>query len=431
MPSDAEAWNRPEGRLRSRYGASSPAGKPPRRARGRQLDPVEGDGVAARGPHAERVPVVVDRHAGRGRRDLDVAVALAAVLAAEAHGGQQHGRRGRHRAEDLVAVDPPAGVGAHRARGRPREVLTGLAHRGGDHDVSRGDRAQRAAERPLAAGVALHARHPPAARQVQDDDQVHVDADRERRVAPGQPARGDHRVVDGAHAESAELLRHRGAEVAGPPQRADALERVAAVAVARRGAGRERRRRAARPRRPAPLPRGSWRGAPSAWLADLRDHVDGDGVGDDVVDDRARLGPLDDLLELLARGVALDRERDADALEPVAVGGVDPGRAAGVEDALERRADLRQRDLAGGRDVDDGQRQAAGERVQQVLRRVGRLVVAEQDRRLAGVDLERRLAGGVLLAGAPEAVDRRAGVGAADPAVVDAELEAGERRAVP
>ena len=68
---------------------------------------------------------------------------------------------------------------------------------------------------------------------------MHVDADRERRVAPGQPARGDHRVVDGAHAESAELLRHRGAEVAGPPQRADALERVAAVAVARRGAGRE------------------------------------------------------------------------------------------------------------------------------------------------------------------------------------------------
>ena len=32
MPSDAEAWKSPEGRLRSRYGTGRPVGKPPRRA---------------------------------------------------------------------------------------------------------------------------------------------------------------------------------------------------------------------------------------------------------------------------------------------------------------------------------------------------------------------------------------------------------------
>src|SRR4051812_12755461 len=72
---------------------------------------------------------------------------------------------------------------------------------------------------------------------------------------------------------------------------------------------------------------------------DLGGHRDGDAVGDHVVDDRAGLGALDDLLELLRGGIALDRERDVDAIEPVAVRVVEPGRAAGVEDAGQRRAD--------------------------------------------------------------------------------------------
>ena len=134
-----------------------------------------------------------------------------------------------------MAVDAPAAVGADRLGDGSREVLTWLAHRGRHHDAVGGDPAQRPAERALAARVARRARHPPSAREVEDDDEVHVDADREGGVAPGQPARGDDHVVDGAHAEAAELLRHRGGEIAGLPQRADALERVAAVAVARGG----------------------------------------------------------------------------------------------------------------------------------------------------------------------------------------------------
>jgi hypothetical protein len=61
--------------------------------------------------------------------------------------------------------------------------------------------------------------------------------------------------------------------------------------------------------------------------------------------------------------------------------------------------------------------------VQQVLGRVGAGVGAEQDRRLAGVDHERLAAAGVLAARGIEALDRRAVVGAVDPAVGGAELE--------
>src|SRR5512132_67538 len=161
-----------------------------------------------------------------------------------------------------------------------------------------------------------------------------------------------------------------------------------------------------------------------AASAHVSGHGDGDAVGDHVVDDRARLGALDDLLELLGTGIAPDREGDVDALEPVAVRVVDPDRAAGVEDAGQRRADLVQLDLAGRGDVDDRQRQAARQRVEQVLRRVRRLVVTEQHGRLARVDDERLAARDVLGAGAPEAVDGRSAVRAVDPAVAHAELEA-------
>jgi len=64
--------------------------------------------------------------------------------------------------------------------------------------------------------------------------------------------------------------------------------------------------------------------------------------------------------------------------------------------------------------------------VQQVLGRVGALVGPEQQRGLAGVDLEGLGPGGVLGAGAEEALDRRAVVGPVDPAVGGAELEAPE-----
>src|SRR4051812_30169332 len=46
--------------------------------------------------------------------------------------------------------------------------------------------------------------------------------------------------------------------------------------------------------------------------------LDRDAVGDDVEHDRPRLGALDDLAQLLRRGVALDLEGDADVGEAVA-----------------------------------------------------------------------------------------------------------------
>ena len=114
-------------------------------------------------------------------------------------------------------------------------------------------------------------------------------------------------------------------------------------------------------------------------------------------------------------------------LEAVAIRVVDPRRAARVEHADQRRADLAERHLAGRRHVDDRQRQAAGKRVQHVLGRIRRLVVPEQHGRLAGIEHERDLARGVLLPGAPEALDGRAAVRPVDPAVRGAELEACER----
>ena len=120
----------------------------------------------------------------------------------------------------------------------------------------------------------------------------------------------------------------------------------------------------------------------------------------------------------------LTLKRHADAREAVADLVGEAERAADVHVALERRLDLGQAHLARRRDVDERRRQARGQRVQQVLGRVRAGVGAEQDGRLAGVDRERLGARGVLLAGAVEALDRRAVVGAVDPAVAGAELEA-------
>jgi hypothetical protein len=130
-----------------------------------------------------------------------------------------------------VAVDAPSAVGADRLGDGSREVLPSLAHRGRDHDAVGRDPAQRPGKGALAARVSGRACHAPAAREVEDDDEVHVDPNRDGGVAPGQPARGDDHVMDGAHPEAAQLVGHRGGEIPRVPQRVDALERVAAVAV--------------------------------------------------------------------------------------------------------------------------------------------------------------------------------------------------------
>ena len=117
-----------------------------------QLDAVERDRVAAGGAHPERVPVVVHDHAGRVGGNHRVGVALGAVVVGVGDGHVQIGGGGRHRAEHLAAVDPPAGLGPGRDRARPREVLTALADRRGQHDAVASDLLERGGE---AAGAAL------------------------------------------------------------------------------------------------------------------------------------------------------------------------------------------------------------------------------------------------------------------------------------
>ena len=154
-------------------------------------------------------------------------------------------------------------------------------------------------------------------------------------------------------------------------------------------------------------------------------HLDGDGhaVCDHVVDGGAPLGSLHDLAELFLWGVARHVKRHADPFEPVARFIVHAQRAAYVHVASERRLDGREFDLARRGHVDDRCRQASGERVQQVLGRVGARVAAEQDRRLPRVDHKLFAASGVLPAGGVKALDRRTVMRPVDPAVGGAELE--------
>ena len=75
------------------------------------------------------------------------------------------------------------------------------------------------------------ARFLPAAEEVDDVGEVHVDADRERGVAAREPARGNDEVVDRGDAEAAQVLRHGCPEVAALLDEGEALEREAARAV--------------------------------------------------------------------------------------------------------------------------------------------------------------------------------------------------------
>ena len=153
MPSAAAAWNRPAFRFRSMYSAASPTGKPPRRAEQREPYVLEGDGVAARGAHAERVPVVVNDNTRRLTRNHRVAVSLTTAFVGVGGGGVEDvGGRG-HRAEDFATGDDPPVLGAGRSRGRPGEVLPELAAGGSEHRAVFSDLPERRSERPRASLV--------------------------------------------------------------------------------------------------------------------------------------------------------------------------------------------------------------------------------------------------------------------------------------
>jgi hypothetical protein len=185
---------------------------------------------------AERVPVAADLHAGRVGRHLGVAVARDAVVVEEGDRRVEHGCGRRHRAERLAPVDAPARLGARGGGLRPGEVLAQLADGGGDdHAVAR-DRAHRGGEDLGASRVVVGDGQLPAPHDVHEDDEVHVDADGDGRVAAGQAARRDDHVVHRGDVEAAVLGGDRGGEVLLALERVDAGVRERRVAVVLGGA---------------------------------------------------------------------------------------------------------------------------------------------------------------------------------------------------
>jgi hypothetical protein len=197
----------------------------------RQAHVLERDRVTTGGAHAERVPVVVDDDAARDARHHRVAVPLAAVVAGERDGRVEDVGRGRHRAEHLAAGDDPAVAGAGRRRRRPGQVLPRLAHRRREHDAVGRDLPERVADRAHAPLIPVRDRRLPPADDVLQVREVHVDAERQRRVAAREAGRRDQHIVRRRHAEPAEVLRDRRREVAASLDGAEALERVGAVAI--------------------------------------------------------------------------------------------------------------------------------------------------------------------------------------------------------
>ena len=232
---------------------------------------------------------------------------------------------------------------------------------------------------------------------------MHVHADRDRRVAAGEAARGDEDVVDATSTPSPpNSAGDRRREVAGALERVDAgvRERRLAVVLRRRASPARRRasRRAATRRAPASRLGGeldtSGGDDPDFDRHAVRDHVE-DGGAAPARARRSRAASPRGASPLILKFTRM-REK------PLRTSSERPRRAADVHVALERRLDLGQPHLARGGDVHERRRQAGGERVQQVLGRVRAGVGAEQDRGLAGVDGERLGARAVLLPGAVE-----------------------------
>jgi DNA-binding SARP family transcriptional activator len=155
--------------------------------------------------------------------------------------------------------------------------------------------------------------------------------------------------------------------------------------------------------------------------------LEGNGVGDDVAD--GRVGhEAGELGELIVVEVAGDLERHSDLLVAGADGLVEAEEAVQVHVALDGAFQAVEHDPARGGVVDDRARQARGERVEQVLGRVGGPVIAEQHRGLVGVEDERLDAAGVRSPGAIEPLDLGAIVATVEPLVAGAELEPRQRR---
>ena len=104
-----------------------------------------------------------------------------------------------------------------------------------------------------------------------------------------------------------------------------------------------------------------------------------------------------------------------------------PEDAAQVHVAFDRGLDLGQLDAAGRGDVGDAADDAGGEAVEDDLDGQRRVVVADEHRRVIGVEREHPLVR-VLAAGAIEGLDGAAAVRPRHPAVRRPELELRQRR---
>jgi hypothetical protein len=98
-------------------------------------------------------------------------------------------------------------------------------------------------------------------------------------------------------------------------------------------------------------------------------------------------------------------------------------KSAQIDVTVDLRLDRIDCDATGGRVINNRGRQAPGQRVEQPFAGVWRRVLAEQNRRLAGIDDEALGIGTVRLKRAGEFLDVRAGLFAAESLVRKAEVE--------
>src|SRR4051812_14322194 len=164
------------------------------------------------------------------------------------------------------------------------------------------------------------------------------------------------------------------------------------------------------------------------WIASRADDGDGDGDGiADHVPDGGVASEAGELREL----VVVEVSRDLDAhLDPLVAGAdvaVQTEESLQIQVTLDLALQALQGDAASGRVVHDRAGQARPESLEGVLAGVGSPVLAQQDRRLVGLQNEWLFAGGVLLSRPVEALDHGPTVAAVDPVGAGAELELPQR----
>ena len=128
----------------------------------------------------------------------------------------------------------PASVRVAVVAGRVRSCLGSLIADAEDRAVR--DLRHRRPERRGAPLVGRGGRHLPEADDVEHEDEVHVDAERQGGVASCEPARRDEHVVHRRHAETTAIRGNRRREISAPPDHCEALEGKGRLAIVSRSA---------------------------------------------------------------------------------------------------------------------------------------------------------------------------------------------------